>query len=353
MLSDKAEKPKQDIRLLYFGALEENSGSRYRALRAEVEEVAPVFEKIPLYHAPRLLRAVEWRLKNGPCIWKMNRDFVRRTLDFRPDILWIDMGESLYPGSFEKIKKAVNPMLVNTYSDDFLDPVKKSSNYIRSIPFFDCIFAPRDINFSEYRSRGAKRVEKFWKGYNPELHFPETLSQQERERYETDIVFIGHYEPSREEPFYSLVEKVPGMKIWGNGWQKCGLTFPEGVIQYRKAEFHEYRKALCGARIGIQYLTRWNRDTQTSRSFEIPACGVMMLAERSEDHLACFEEDREAVFFSSTEEMIDKAQYYLKHNELREQIARAGYERSLRSGYSNYQRTAEMFETVMEIYHGQ
>ncbi|MCG8403893.1 MAG: glycosyltransferase [Phycisphaerales bacterium] len=72
-----------------------------------------------------------------------------------------------------------------------------------------------------------------------------------------------------------------------------------------------------------------------------------MLADRTEDHLASFEEDKEAVFFSSTEEMVDKAKYYLKNDEARERIAQAGYRRCLESGYSNYDRARLMLQEAL------
>ena len=63
------------------------------------------------------------------------------------------------------------------------------------------------------------------------------------------------------------------------------------------------------------------------RSFETPACGAFMLAERTEEHQEFFQEDRESVFFDSIDELVDKVRYYIKHEPQRIQIARAGYER--------------------------
>jgi spore maturation protein CgeB len=343
----------KQARLLYFGDMEGNSGSRFRELKRQFGVAEPVFAsriQDPFMTAPRSLRALEWRLCNGPYVRRMNHRFYKRSEELRPDIVWVEMGKIVYARTLSRIKERFGCLLVNTYSDDFLDLRKRSRHYFASIPSYDLIFTPRDVSFNEYRQRGARVVDKFWKGYDPDMLFPDKLSGDEMKTYGTDVMFAGHYEPSRTEPFLSIAEAIPRFKIWGQGWKECHASFPSGVLQYRRAMKEEYRKAICGAKIAVQFLTRWNRDTQTSRSFEIPACGTMMLAERSDDHEACFEEDKEAVFFSTTQELVDKAKFYLKNDSLRQYIARGGYKRSLKSGYANSARTRQMLRVLVDKY---
>ena len=71
-----------------------------------------------------------------------------------------------------------------------------------------------------------------------------------------------------------------------------------------------------------------------------------MLAERTDEHLALFKEGREAEFFSSDEELLEKVQYYLAHADHRRQIAAAGRERCLRDGYSYHERLAEILDAA-------
>jgi spore maturation protein CgeB len=47
-----------------------------------------------------------------------------------------------------------------------------------------------------------------------------------------------------------------------------------------------------------------------------------------------FDEDKEVVCFSSPEELKSKCNFYLKNENLRERIARAGYDRLISSSYT-------------------
>ena len=59
-----------------------------------------------------------------------------------------------------------------------------------------------------------------------------------------------------------------------------------------------------------------------------------MLHERNSEVLRYFEEDREAAFFATPDELAQKVRHYLDHPAGRERIAAAGLERSLRDGYA-------------------
>jgi spore maturation protein CgeB len=102
-----------------------------------------------------------------------------------------------------------------------------------------------------------------------------------------------------------------------------------------------YVRALNGAKIALAFFSSWNLDTYTTRVFEIPACGTMLLSQRTETMLTLYSEDTEAVYFDSIDELVDKARYYLKHDSVRRRVALAGHRRCISSGYDIYSRMQE------------
>ncbi len=70
------------------------------------------------------------------------------------------------------------------------------------------------------------------------------------------------------------------------------------------------------------------------RTFEIPAAGGFMLHEYSEEAADFFKEGIEAEFFRDAAECADKIKYYFKDDNLRNKIARAGYEKIFSAGYT-------------------
>ena len=74
----------------------------------------------------------------------------------------------------------------------------------------------------------------------------------------------------------------------------------------------DYREAIWQSRVNLSFISHLNEDDIAYKSVEIAACQGFLLAVRSDGHQALFEEDREAVFFSSIEECADKCRFYLE-----------------------------------------
>jgi len=114
----------------------------------------------------------------------------------------------------------------------------------------------------------------------------------------------------------------------------------------------DFARACNSFKINLCFLRKINRDLQTTRSVEIPACGGFMLAERTTEHLELFKEGEEAEFFDSQEELLDKCQYYLRHESQRLRIASNGLRRCIESGYSNEKRLEQILTIALNVRFG-
>jgi len=193
---------------------------------------------------------------------------------------------------------------------------------------------------------GCKRVEFIDNAYDPETHKPMQLSEGDKKQMGGQVGFIGSWEYERAQSLFFLAKNEIQIRVWGDGWKKCKIKHPNLRIGYKSIWGSDYARAICSFGINLCFLRKANRDLHTTRSVEIAACGDFMLAERTTEHLKLFEEGKEAVFFSSDEELLEKAKYYLLHPQERQRVAEASRQRCLKSGYSNHERLGEMLKII-------
>jgi len=120
-----------------------------------------------------------------------------------------------------------------------------------------------------------------------------------------------------------------GIAVWAQRHQDVDLEQPgvfyQGYAQGQTAVL----QALATAKLGINLPRRFS-DGPIFRHYELALAGTCQLAVANDDVAAMFEPDREIVFFHSWEEAADKAAYYLEHDQQRERIAAAAYQRLIR-----------------------
>jgi spore maturation protein CgeB len=221
--------------------------------------------------------------------------------------------------------------------------------YTRCLPLFQLNFFYRKINCGEALTQGAKHATVLLPYFMPWQDRPVQLTEEERGCYDTEVVFAGHYEPDgREESIRALVSAGLKVKLWGGHyWSRAVLgDLYDGLAPIVPAEGDDYAKALCGAKVCLCFLSKLNRDTYTRRCFEIPACGGLMLAERTDDLIRFFKEDEEACFFSSTAELLEKARWLIQNPQDRELIAASGLRRVWADGHDVYSRASWFIDTI-------
>jgi spore maturation protein CgeB len=278
----------------------------------------------------------------------INRRIIQNVEEQKPDVLWIEKGLMVWPKTISASKKYIRTLKLVSYSeDDMFARWNRSAYYRSSLPLYDLIVTTKSYNAgdNELPSLGARRVFFVDKAYDAYTHRPYNLSVDDLDKHIADVGFIGSYEQDRAEKMLYLSEKGINVRIWGNGWSRLVAKHERLRVENKPLYGEDYGKALCATKINLCFLRKINRDLQTDRTMEIPACGAFMLAERTEEHKRLFEEDKEAVFFdiNDKDELLSKVRYYLSHERERKDIAKAGRQRCLNSGYSHHDRLKQIF----------
>lgn len=82
-----------------------------------------------------------------------------------------------------------------------------------------------------------------------------------------------------------------------------------------------------------------------SRNFEAPACGALEMTQDADDLKDYYKLEEEIVVYKDEKDLVEKIRYYLTHSEEREEIARRGYERTIRD-HSTEKRFEDIFRMM-------
>ncbi len=330
------------------------------AFAAALERQGVTVRKLAWHHHVRgaLGRAQEkWNLP-GPALASINRDIVRAAIEMKPDVLFVWRGSVVDAKTVERVGAETGAVLVSYNNDDPFGARHLGASghhrrtwtrYLDAIPTYDIHFVYRPVNVAEMQQLGARNVRVLRPYFIPDLHHPMFLTAEERQTFATTAVFAGHYEnDGRADCIRTLVHAGIPLRIFGGPeWTQSLPDVAERIPPITVASGLDYARALNGARVALCFLSRLNRDTYTRRCFEIPACGALLVSERTADLQAMFREDEEAVFFSSPAELLEKVRGLLSDPERAARIARAGTARVHRDGHSVDGRAREWLETVV------
>ncbi len=284
------------------------------------------------YYGNGIFAKMQQRWLTGPGIVKLNSDILHFAQKHQPNLIFITRGVPIWPETLRKVKKYTNTSLISYNNDDpFGGDVGKDlwKYFIKSIPLYDWHYVFRELNISDYIASGAKGVDLLLPYHVPDYHFPIQLTEVDKQGYPNDVVFVGHAKrDSRLSLLKQLIEEKQSIRIYGWNWDKLETKNPWLKGTHRPPVWGlEYTRTIRAAKIALVFFSENNRDTYTTRSFEIPAIGTCMLSQRTNDMLRFFREDIESAYFSSPEELNVKVKTLLSDNNLRDMLAENGRKR--------------------------
>ena len=145
------------------------------------------------------------------------------------------------------------------------------------------------------------------------------------------IVFLASRDKHRDLMLNPLLKAFPETVIYGYGWPNSFLPQNQQVALY------------CNSQIG------WNMDQSvgpaTSRTFKLPANGVLLIGNNSTHLERLFKLGVEAIGFDTVKECIDYTHYYLAHDEERREIAARGWSHTIKN-YTEDKIWQSMLQTI-------
>jgi len=302
---------------------------------------------------------VQYRFKFGPTVRNVNNRLIEYAKRNHPDIVWFYNVQLITAKTVKKLRKILPHAIFCQYAND--NPFSKNAkvglwrHFLASIPFFDVHFSYRQSNKVDYQSFGATKVHLLRSYFIPDVDFPVPMDDIPN-KYKCDVVFAGHFEnDGRIEMLEAICDEGYHLKLFGGGWN-AALPLLRSNSPLRKlypiepAVGENYRFAICGAKIALCFLSSLNCDTYTRRNFQIPAMKTVMLSQYTEDLTSLFLPDKEAVFFNDKKELLEKLKLLLSNNDLRDNIAKASYNRVYADGHDVKSRMKAWLSQVLDLH---
>ncbi len=220
-----------------------------------------------------------------------------------------DLPASLHPAAF---------LVIDTH---LKKPYKK---ILRQARHYDFVFAAQKEGAQKLTKALKKKVEWIAHACDPKIHKKLNLEKKYA------VGFVGSYGgrgSEREELLLQVKKQLPSSFIG-------------------KAPYAKMSEIYSSSKIGINYSL--NNDINM-RMFEILSCGTMLITNRIKENgfSELFEEGHHLVAYETKEELMILIDYYLRHDEEREKIARAGYE-LVKSRHTYRHRLKKIFEVIKQ-----
>jgi spore maturation protein CgeB len=235
------------------------------------------------------------------------------------DLIWVFKGMELTPQTLQTLKKQTTRLVNFNPDNPFIFSGKGSGNMnvTNSIHLYDEHFTYDHEVKSRIESEFGLKCTIVPFGFEKEVISTEELNKV----VEINAVcFVGNPDAYRTEILREILKHGLPVHVYGHDWKKH-LSHPNLTIHGAVYE-KEYYKTLRKYRVQLNIMRVHNLDSHNMRSIEVPGCGGIMLAPRTKDHEAFFEEGKEAFFYGDVKELVVQAQKLLGLGEIEAEMLR-------------------------------
>ncbi|HXB45822.1 MAG TPA: glycosyltransferase [Puia sp.] len=262
------------------------------------------------------------------------------------DVILLFKGLTIFPSTIRQLKEYTH--LLCCYNPDhpfkFFSEGSGNANISESISLYDL-----HISYSENITKQLKEIYHIKACTIPFGFDDSPVDIPSLTQSQDTILFVGAYDHQRALFLKRLSE--PTLCIYGDKkWYSRTYLDPALRDRYAGRSLYgdEYKSAVKESTGVLNLLRKQNilEGSHNMRTFEVPGYGGLLIANRTPEQQSFFQEDTEAVYFDSLEELKDRIGFLKKHDRLIDKIKAAGYQRSLRSGYSYTSRSEQLYVEI-------
>lgn len=299
----------------------------------------------------------------------VNERLIRLVQETQPDVLFCQLfTEELKKETIEFITRQTRTQTINWFGDDHWRFHIFSKQWA---PHFTAVCTTDVTALPLYQKLGVTAVATQW-GVNQHRYYPVPATAEFE--VASSVTFVGQKYGMRGRYYEDLRRASIPVRFFGSGWSGGTIGFehmqsvfsasavnlnftesPHGQFAERikllsrfvvRRELGRWRVNLGHMRDTARAMPGYQRRQIKARIFEILGCGGFLLTGDAEHLGAYYEPGVEIAVFKNGADLAEQCRYFLNHPELRDRMARAGYERTLRE-HTYEQRFRAIFSAVV------
>ena len=254
----------------------------------------------------------------------------------KPDVVYMQDLSILNSGTLQEIKK-ICKLLVGqiAYPLPAEENLKQFDLILTSFPHYVERFRKMGIN-SEYFKIGF------------EVRVLDKVGEHDRIY---DVGFIGSFSPHHSAGTKLLEEvasKIP-LHVWGQGINFLSPTSPLRKNYHGEAWGLQMYKMLARTKIVInRHIDVAENHANNMRLYESTGMGAMLITDKKDNLSDLFKVGQEIISYETALDLTKKIEYYLKHEEKRQEIVKMGQKRTLED--HNYKKRMKELVKILERY---
>ncbi len=179
------------------------------------------------YDAPRLLRALWWRLadKRPVRMSEFNEDVISRCAQVSPTHV-VCAGNLPLTRATVAVLVGIGMHVCAWLTDDPWNPAHGSRWLMNALPAYSKLWTPRRANLAELEALNPGRVGWLPFGYDERFFHPVRPVEEVPERFDQDVFFAGGGDVDRVPFMAEMAKRGLQLGLYGDCWDRFQATRP-------------------------------------------------------------------------------------------------------------------------------